>query len=494
MGTRTKKVIAAIFLAMLYLPLVFINHIPNKVSELEKRSLANFPVFSTHEGKLASGIRSSFENWLNDNIGFRDLFVSVYSNIQYNIFGRSPNSMVELGKDGWMYYTQDRNLKIASGEYVLLQKELESILKQQQRINDKLKSQGIEYVLVLPPSKVSIYPEYIRSGDYQVRETPVDQLAQYIQTHSDIKVIPLKQALLEAKKEGQVFFKTDTHWTQYGAYMAYREIIKKLNEFGLIDDAPEEVIFEPSEYQGEMGGLMGNSKLVPPEKTTISVILEKDARRVEEGELYQSFHNILKQYNVYKPCYLYENAKKDNTLLMYGDSMFGTWNATELLAEHFNTMAYVWGGDIQQEYIDILKPKVVIYEITERYLDILKYRNRNFADRLDDFQAEIIAHDAPTVIDRKNTYSINITVKNTSSDSWSEEKMVRLSIWQDGMDYGHRLYLPDGIEVAPGEQYTFHLGAFVAPPNDTTYLEFVMCQEGITYFGERERVDITVIN
>ncbi len=72
--------------------------------------------------------------------------------------------------------------------------------------------------------------------------------------------------------------------------------------------------------------------------------------------------------------------------------------------------------------------------------------------------------------------------------------MVRLSIWQDGMDYGHRLYLPDGIEVAPGEQYTFHLGAFVAPPNDTTYLEFVMCQEGITYFGERERVDITVIN
>ncbi len=207
MGTRTKKVIAAIFLAMLYLPLVFINHIPNKVSELEKRSLANFPVFSTHEGKLASGIRSSFENWLNDNIGFRDLFVSVYSNIQYNIFGRSPNSMVELGKDGWMYYTQDRNLKIASGEYVLLQKELESILKQQQRINDKLKSQGIEYVLVLPPSKVSIYPEYIRSGDYQVRETPVDQLAQYIQTHSDIKVIPLKQALLEAKKEGQVFLR-----------------------------------------------------------------------------------------------------------------------------------------------------------------------------------------------------------------------------------------------------------------------------------------------
>ena len=494
MEIRMKKVIAVLFLTMLYLPLIFINLIPNKVSELEKRHLAPLPDFFTNEGKISPGIRNAFENWLNDNIGFRDMFVTVYSNIQYKILGRSPNSTVQLGKEGWMYYTKDRNLHIASGEYVLTQKELDLILRQQQRINDRLKEQGIEYVLVLPTSKVSIYPEFIRSGNYQVRETPVDQLAQYIQTHSDIKVIPLKQALLRAKNAGQVFFKTDTHWTEFGAYMGYREIIKKLNEFGLVSDEPEEVAFEPSEYLGEMGCLMGNSKLVPPEKTTRSVILKKDAHRVEEGELYQSYQNILNQYQIKNSCYLYENDNKDNTLLMFGDSMFGAWNATELLAEHFNHMVYVWGGDIQQEYIDLFKPKIVIFELTERFLDQIMNRNKSFSDRLIDFQAEIISHDTPTTIDRKSKYSINITVKNTSIDYWSEEKQVRLCIWQDGKDHGYRLYLPDGVEVAPGEQYTFRLDNFVAPYGKSTYLEFVMCQEGITYFGERERVDIIVID
>ncbi len=492
MRNRTKQIIAICFLGILFLPILFMNRVPNKVSELEKRHLAAFPALYTNGGGIAPGIRGAFETWLNDNIGFRDLFVSTYGNIQYNVFGRSPNSTVQLGRDGWMYYTKDRNLQIASGEYVLSSKELETIFKQQLQIYDKLKKQGIEYVLVLPTSKVSIYPEYIRSGDYHVRETPVDQLAQYIQEHSDIRVIPLKKALLDAKNEGQVFFKTDTHWTEFGAYMGYCEIIRKLGDFGMLSDAPEEVTFKPFEYQGEMGGLMGNSKLVPPEKTTKSIITANDAHRVEEGELYQSFWAILGQYQVKTPCYLYENDSKTNTLLMYGDSMFGSWNATELLAEHFNHMAYVWGGDIQQEYIDLLKPKIVIFELTERYLNQLANRNRDFAYRLDDFQAEVISQDAPTTIDRSSRYSINITVENTSSDSWSEEKQVRLCIWQDGQDHGYRLYIPEDVEIAPGEQYTFRLDGFVAPASESTYIEFQMCQEGITYFGEKERVDIKV--
>lgn len=163
-----------------------------------------------------------------------------------------------------------------------------------------------------------------------------------------------------------------------------------------------------------------------------------------------------------------------------------------LFAEHFNRMSYVWGGDIQQEYVDLLKPKIVIFELTERYLNQLTSKNRNFSYRLDDFQAEIISHDAPITINRRDKYSINITVKNISFDTWSEEKWVRLCIWQDGIDFGYRQYLPEDVEIAPGEEYTFLLDGFAAPPGESTYLEFLMCQEGITYFGEKERVDITI--
>lgn len=495
MKNRRRQIIAFVFLGMLFLPILFLNRVPNKVSELERRNLSPFPVIYTNEGKLSPGVRSAFETWLNDNIGFRDFLVKIYGSINYKLLGRSPNNAVELGRDGWMYYTRDRNLEIASGEYFLSPKELEAILKQQLRIDDKLKKQGIEYVLILPTSKVSVYPEFIRSGEYSIRETPVEQLAKYIQAHSDICVIPLKKALVDAKKEGKVFFKTDTHWTEFGAYMGYCEIVRRLNEFGLLSDEPKEVTFKPFEYQGEMGGLMGNAGLVPPEKTEKSVIISKSAQKIElDSSRGASLQNILEKYQVKDPCYLYENNRNYNTLLMFGDSMFGGWNITELLAEHFNQVAYVFNGEIQQEYIDLLNPEIVIYEITERYLDQLADRNRNFSYRLRDFQAEIVSNDAPSTVERERSYRINITVENTSYDSWSEEQGVRMCVWQDGQDRGYRQQLPDGVEIAPGEQYTFCIDNFVVPLGSSTYLEFQMCQEGIAYFGEKERVDIRVIS
>lgn len=70
--------------------------------------------------------------------------------------------------------------------------------------------------------------------------------------------------------------------------------------------------------------------------------------------------------------------------------------------------------------------------------------------------------------------------------------MVRLCIYQDGKDWGYRVTLPDGVEVKPGEQYTFTLQDFQAPSNDSTYLEYQMVQETFQYFGQKQRVDITV--
>ena len=47
----------------------------------------------------------------------------------------------------------------------------------QKRLNEK----GIEYVVILPTSKVSIYPEYLRIGKGKVIETPVNLVADYLE-------------------------------------------------------------------------------------------------------------------------------------------------------------------------------------------------------------------------------------------------------------------------------------------------------------------------
>ena len=104
--------------------------------------------------------------------------------------------------------------------------------------------------------------------------------------------------------------------------------------------------------------------------------------------------------------------------------------------------------------------------------------------------AEIVSENAPEVVDHTSSYNIDITVKNTGTEAWTEQDQYRLCIWQDGMDWGFRVTLPEDVTVEPGEEYTFTLSDFVLPEQDSTYLEFQMVQEGVCYFGEKKRADI----
>lgn len=107
-------------------------------------------------------------------------------------------------------------------------------------------------------------------------------------------------------------------------------------------------------------------------------------------------------------------------------------------------------------------------------------------------QANILSNTAPTQIERGNKYEIEIRVKNTGVIIWNEKTAIRLCIFQDGLDHGYRVYLPEGVDVKPNAEYTFVLQDFQAPPSDSTYLEFQMVEENIAYFGDKVRVDITV--
>lgn len=146
------------------LPIIFINRIDGKFSQLENRNLAKAPTLFTSEGRLSDGIKENLETWINDNIGFRDQFLKMKARIHLNLFNTSPVSKVEIGEDGFMFYTLDDNMKIANGTYPLNEEDLIDITYNQKAIQKFLNNQGIEYLLVLPPSKVSVYPEKIKGG------------------------------------------------------------------------------------------------------------------------------------------------------------------------------------------------------------------------------------------------------------------------------------------------------------------------------------------
>ncbi|WP_277668747.1 alginate O-acetyltransferase AlgX-related protein [Caproiciproducens galactitolivorans] len=492
---RIEKLLIFCFIVAVFLPLLLSNKVGGQVSSVEKRTLAKFPSFFNQDGSVTlSGTRSGLENWINDNAAFRLPMQKLNADLTFNLFHSSPSSKVKIGKNGWYYYTGDNNLEIASGTYPMTQDTLEKIKEAQVAIQQVLKKKGITYVLVLTPSKVSVYPENL-VGDFQVRQTVIDEVADYLTKNTTIPVINLKNDLLKAKQKQTVYFKTDTHWNQVGAYVGYSAIINRLNDLGIIDSKPTDITTYPSTHKGEFSVMMGDADLLPAEPFQATKIISPKAERLESGDLYNEIDSLDQTNYVYKPFYLYHNPSVQNKkLLIYGDSFFEKWNVDQLFAQNFSDLTYIWSYCIRNNVVNAVKPNIVILEQTERYITNLANDPDPYLlnEPLQNPQAQIVSTTTPTQIERGKMYDIDITVKNIGTESWSEKQMIRLCIFQDGKDWGYRVKLPDGVEVKPGEQYTFTLHDFRDPPNNTTYLEYQMAQEGIQYFGQKQRVDITV--
>lgn len=480
-GQKTKIMVSAIFIIFLALPLLFIRWNGAEYSSEEKRMLAGTPAFFLEDHTWNPNVGSEIKGWFEDHIGFRSQFVRLYAETKFRFFRQSPSEKVHIGKDGWYYYTQDENLEIALGTYTLTPEMLEQILWRHLAVRDKLQARGIDYVIVLPTSKVSIYPEYLRCGNGEVRQTPVDIVADYLEEHSDLKVIRLKDALLEAKKEHQVYYKTDTHWTQVGAYAAYREMIYKLQEWGYCKNEPVDVTFESAEYRGEFSDMMGLD--LPLDQIENIVISNKSALLNPETEQYARFREVVGITGNTNPCYYYFNPTvNEPSVLMFGDSMFGGWQATDLLAENFSELSYYWGREIQENVLDVVAPDLVLYELTERYLNTYPSINMSFLQTvLDDFQSKLLSYEW-------DGSRLTATIKNTSGSVWKNIDMVRLGIFDGENDTGLRAFLPVDREVMPGETVTFTFSFEEIPERLPSKLEIQMLQEGICYFGDKQPV------
>ena len=366
---NAETLLVAVFMLALVLPLLCVNFSPGTVSEAEQRTLNAFPALYKEDGSRNDQFWSQFQNWFNDNVGFREKLYVANKRMQYDLFNSSASERVAVGRDGWLYYAEQHNVDMAAGYFPdLTQKMLEEICAEQQAVADRLAGQGIEYVLLLAPSKTSIYPEYLR-GDFQVRATPVDILADYLEEHSDLKVVRMKQALLEEKERTgeQLYYKTDTHWNMRGAYVGYLETIRCMKEWGILDGEAVEVEYEEITVIGDLMRMAAGSDEQYLESAPLQKIKHTKTYQMTEGETYEKFAAYAKR-NVATGLYGYfRNEGQGLPRILMSHDSFGNFLLAPL-AEHSAELAVMFERELSQELIDIVKPEVVIVEVTERLI------------------------------------------------------------------------------------------------------------------------------
>jgi hypothetical protein len=89
-------------------------------------------------------------------------------------------------------------------------------------MNNLLHSKGIDFYILIGPNKSSIYPEYLPDIIVPIETRYINPLFNKIKDNN-IKIFDPTQLLINNKNIGLLYYKTDTHWNNRGAYIAFNE-------------------------------------------------------------------------------------------------------------------------------------------------------------------------------------------------------------------------------------------------------------------------------
>ena len=358
--SKINIVFASLFSIVLLFPAVTVLFSDAEEENVEFRNKAEVPSF-TIEGLLT--YPGHLNDYINDNFGGRSEIIACNSFIRIKLFNSSPNSrQVMLGKEGWLFLNEKEIHKIHDNLDPLTEKELKVFAHVELERAEWLKLHGIDYYLVIPPVSHTIYEEYLPSNFKRHYDlTKRQQVIRYLKQHTSVKVIDVDSILFANKKRHSLYYKTDTHWTFYGAYYTYTSMINEIRKDHKNIPAPiaeDKLSVYPSvTISNDLSRLIGLPGYLAQNDTAID-IKNNCLKKIDCKTISSTSKNKL---------YVLQFANKCDTSLpsmfMYRDSYANY--LYNFLGQHFDTTTVVWDTRFDPVQILKAKPDIVIYEAAE---------------------------------------------------------------------------------------------------------------------------------
>jgi len=258
MRAGADTVLVLVFLLAICLPAAdaLLDLDPTRLAE--KRRLAPPPV-SRLSQPIEVSYTGAFESWWNDSFGFRRSLVVAYSRALLAL-GVSSTPSVIIGKSGWLFFAGDEALASYRAVRPFTEAELMQWQRRMERRQAWLAERGIRFLVVIAPNKETIYPEFMPASLNRVRDTTrLDQLVAHMRARSSVAIVDPRAALRSAKTGGAVYFRTDTHWNDAGAWLLHREILAQLHSwYPEVEAAPAVPLARVSRgWSGDLATMLG---------------------------------------------------------------------------------------------------------------------------------------------------------------------------------------------------------------------------------------------
>jgi len=195
---------------------------------------AEFPVFSW-DSWFTGTYQKDYSNYLEDHIGFRNIFVRSYNQFNWSLFRKPANKGIIPGDNDFLYTIN--YIDAYYGRTFIGYDKIRNHCEMIKEVQVKLDSLGIVLFIVLAPGKASMFPENIPERYSLAASAPTNNQAylecfreygiRHIDFHTHFKAI-------RDTSTYPLYHKAGIHWNTYGAYYALDSIVRYLeNESGL---------------------------------------------------------------------------------------------------------------------------------------------------------------------------------------------------------------------------------------------------------------------
>ena len=253
---------------------------------------------------------------------------------------------VLLGKDGWLFYkaTGDGTpLYDYMGINHFSEEELAKVYDNLVAIGDGISARGMDVIFMTVPNKEQVYSEYMPDTVDKINDkSRLDELTEYIESKGGLIAdrygyADTSKVLRACKDTYPLFYRTDTHWTECGSYLALMELRRAMDQ--RVTPIDEVVFTDKGGFVGDLAKISGSRD----EYSDVNPVIDASS--------------------------INDDSTKDQVMLIIGDS-FG--DAMIHSAKHFYKEVYWVRLKEYTDELDRYEPDVVVVECVERYLSDLQ--------------------------------------------------------------------------------------------------------------------------
>lgn len=361
--SRVEIIFLTIFFIFLLIPMIHMNQ--DFRSDQENRTLATWKPLIAEDNTINFEFGKNFNEWFNDRFNLRQHLIYIHYLIKYS-FNQYLyiNNLVFIKDNNWVLgATPGTSKRDAFTPYVL------SYLDE---VSKFCKQNNIKLYIVDIPSREHLYIDKYK----YIRKSNLDLIPSNINSRLNI-IYPYKE-FLEASNTDYVYFKTDHHWTDYGAYIVCNLLLKNIKV-----DFPQVRLLNKNDY------LITKSKNVKSE----------ELREYNEGVEVRYFAPFLRQYadEILDTNYdYYTNKDESNLKTVVFDEPYK--HGKEFHYKNGTDLKVVLLGNSMNENLNDFLPyqfKSVIYYRLNRPRDISE---QEMWDVLKHYKQEIINNKPDIVI------------------------------------------------------------------------------------------------